>query len=102
MVTVGCMATTDALADPLASALAPLLTVPLVELYAVLWRLGVVEVVRADRSSARLDASAALAVLLAAHRQGGLSRPPRRWQRSPSPAPVPTPPDQAACSQAAG
>ncbi|WP_252159481.1 Rv1535 domain-containing protein, partial [Mycobacterium tuberculosis] len=35
---------TDALADPLASSFALLLTVPLLELYAVLWRVGVVEV----------------------------------------------------------
>ncbi|XEC49122.1 hypothetical protein ROJ27_00454 [Mycobacterium tuberculosis variant bovis] len=44
-VTVGGMSTrTDALADPLASSFALLLTVPLLELYAVLWRVGVVEV----------------------------------------------------------
>ncbi|OPE47881.1 hypothetical protein BST27_24645 [Mycobacterium intermedium] len=39
------MATTDALADPLVSSLAALLSVPLTELYALLWRVGVVEIV---------------------------------------------------------
>ncbi|NKE41289.1 hypothetical protein FVP45_13460, partial [Mycobacterium tuberculosis] len=42
---------TDALADPLASSFALLLTVPLLELYAVLWRVGVVEVRGAHRGT---------------------------------------------------
>ncbi|MGH3577178.1 MAG: Rv1535 domain-containing protein, partial [Mycobacterium sp.] len=36
------MSTTDALADPLAEAVGLLLTAPVVELYAVLWRVGLV------------------------------------------------------------
>jgi hypothetical protein len=36
---------TDVLVDPLASALARLLTMPLQQLYALLWRAGVVEIV---------------------------------------------------------
>ncbi|WP_375486697.1 Rv1535 domain-containing protein [uncultured Mycobacterium sp.] len=96
------MATTDALADPLVSALGALLTVPLVHLYAVAWRLGVVDVVKTDRSSAEPESTAALAALLADQRQGGSAHRPRRSRRSPNPAPAPTQPDQAAYSQAAG
>jgi len=49
-VTVGGMSTKDALADPLASTFASVLTVPLLELYALLWRVGVVEVREVDSS----------------------------------------------------
>ncbi|WP_371868989.1 Rv1535 domain-containing protein [Mycobacterium botniense] len=38
------MPTTDALADPLARVLAQLLIAPFLQLYAVLWRLGLVEI----------------------------------------------------------
>ena len=38
------MKTTEVLAEPLAEATATALTVPIVELYAVLWRAGVLEV----------------------------------------------------------
>ncbi|CAJ1510131.1 Rv1535 domain-containing protein [[Mycobacterium] holstebronense] len=38
------MRTTQVLAEPLADATAALLTVPMVELYAVLWRAGLLEV----------------------------------------------------------
>ncbi|WP_349256703.1 Rv1535 domain-containing protein [Mycobacterium sp.] len=96
------MATTDALADPLVSALGALLTVPLVHLYAVAWRHGVVDVVKSDRSSAQPESTAALALLLADQRQGGSAHPPRRSRRSPNPAPEPTRSDRAVYSQAAG
>jgi hypothetical protein len=63
------MSTTDAGSDPLAAALGALLTVPLRELYAVLWRVGVVEIVRnrrcPDRSAAEFAASAAATPLSA-------------------------------------
>jgi hypothetical protein len=39
------MSSTDALSEPLAAALGAVLTVPVVELYAALWRIGVVEIV---------------------------------------------------------
>ncbi|MEB3048408.1 Rv1535 domain-containing protein [Mycolicibacter sp. MYC123] len=38
------MRTTEVLADPLIDAVAVILTVPAVELYALLWRAGVIEV----------------------------------------------------------
>ncbi|WP_292981228.1 Rv1535 domain-containing protein [Mycobacterium sp.] len=47
------MSTTDSLADPLGGAVAGLLTVPLTQLYAVLWRLGAVEVVATRSGSNR-------------------------------------------------
>ena len=43
---------TDALADPLAVALGLALTPPMIELYAVLWRAGVLEVRARDQASA--------------------------------------------------
>jgi hypothetical protein len=68
-VTVLCMSATDSLADPLAIALARVLTVPLVQVYAVLWRLGVVEVLETDRASMRLSLHVALAQMNVYHRQ---------------------------------
>jgi hypothetical protein len=43
-VNVRFMSTTGSLADPLVSSIASVLRVPLVELYALLWRVGVVEI----------------------------------------------------------
>jgi len=45
------MSTTDALADPMTSTVASVLAVPLRQLYALLWRAGVVEIVETDRMS---------------------------------------------------
>jgi hypothetical protein len=42
------MSTTDALADPIISPFTRVLSVPLVELYALLWRVGVVQIVPTD------------------------------------------------------
>jgi len=42
------MSRTDSLADPIISPIARVLSVPLVELYALLWRAGVVRIVAAD------------------------------------------------------
>ncbi|MDI3312877.1 MAG: Rv1535 domain-containing protein [Mycobacterium sp.] len=44
---------TDALTDQLPQVLAPVLTVPLIQLYAVLWRVGVVEIVKTRPASRR-------------------------------------------------
>jgi hypothetical protein len=62
------MSTTDALADPLSQALALLLTEPLIEMYAVLWRLGVVEIVETRRASSGLRARSAVLVRMYAYR----------------------------------
>jgi hypothetical protein len=43
------MSTTDFLADPIISPLAAVLSVPLFELYALLWRAGVVQIVERDQ-----------------------------------------------------
>ncbi|MGA7053947.1 MAG: Rv1535 domain-containing protein [Mycobacterium sp.] len=45
------MSTTNSLADPIISPIARVLSVPLVELYALLWRVGVVQIVAADGKS---------------------------------------------------
>jgi hypothetical protein len=45
---VGLMPTTESLADPKISPFARVLSVPLVELYALLWRVGVVQIVPTD------------------------------------------------------
>ncbi|HZC09862.1 MAG TPA: Rv1535 domain-containing protein [Mycobacterium sp.] len=89
--------TTDSLADPLASGAAGLLAIPLIELYAVLWRLGLVEV-QADRTAHRrlptpMDVYC---------RARGLRRQPRRSQPRLSPAPAPSRPGRSGYSQEAG
>jgi hypothetical protein len=50
------MSTTDAMSDPLAAALGAVLTVPVRQLYAVLWRVGVVQIVPTRRPADRLTA----------------------------------------------
>ncbi|MCV7031248.1 Rv1535 domain-containing protein [Mycobacterium sherrisii] len=45
--------TTDALADPIVASLASVLSVPLFELYALLWRAGIVQIVEPDRRHRR-------------------------------------------------
>ena len=52
------MTTTDALRDPLASSFAGLLRGPLTELYAVLWRVGVLDVVVRDQAPRRVSVGA--------------------------------------------
>jgi hypothetical protein len=63
------MSTTDALAealaDPLAAALAVALTPPVIELYAVLWRFGFVEILQTRSMSYRASTQLRLAVALA-------------------------------------
>jgi hypothetical protein len=47
------MSTTDSLADPIFSSVASVLRVPLLELYALLWRVGIVDIVQHDRTHRR-------------------------------------------------
>jgi hypothetical protein len=47
------MSTTDSLADQKISPFARVLSVPLVELYALLWRVGVVQIVAADGTTSQ-------------------------------------------------
>lgn len=44
------MSTTDVTGDPLLAPFAALLRVPLIQLYAVLWRFGIVDVAHRDRT----------------------------------------------------
>src|SRR5258708_39741402 len=102
------MSTTDALADPLVSSFASVLTVPLLELYALLWRVGVVEVREPDsaRRAARKYAA------LVAHDLGApicpdpsahdSEQPSRRSRRPVPPGPGPTRAGRSGCSQAVG
>ncbi|HTQ16870.1 Rv1535 domain-containing protein [Mycobacterium sp.] len=77
------MSTNDRLADPLISPIASILRAPLLELYALLWRAGVVEIVekdpaarghrghRARRASERQPAAAAAGSAAAPDRRHG-------------------------------
>src|ERR1700761_9187265 len=87
----------DSLADPLASGAAGLLAIPLIELYAVLWRLGLVQV-RTDRTIGRRIPTPMDVYC----RARGLRRQPRRSPPRLSPAPAPTRSGRAGYSQAAG
>ncbi|MDM4138619.1 MULTISPECIES: Rv1535 domain-containing protein [Mycobacterium] len=53
---------TDTGGDPLVSSFASVLRVPLVELYALLWRVGVVEIRHSDRAPRRGAVSPSRAV----------------------------------------
>ncbi|UMB72469.1 Rv1535 domain-containing protein [Mycobacterium paraterrae] len=85
------MSTTDALADPLGGAVAGLLTVPLTQLYAALWRLGAVEVVSTRSDPSRSDS-----------RTPGPRRPQPQSQPRLSPAPAPRRAGRAEYSRATG
>ncbi|MGZ4512439.1 MAG: Rv1535 domain-containing protein, partial [Mycobacterium sp.] len=82
---------TDTGGDPLVSSIALVLKVPLLELYALLWRVGVVEVDRPQRAHRLIcpDSSA--------HDSERLSR---RSPRQRIPAPAPSRLDPAVCSRA--
>ncbi|WP_264020610.1 Rv1535 domain-containing protein [Mycobacterium saskatchewanense] len=89
----------DSVTDPLASSIASVLRVPLVELYALLWRVGVVDV--------RRDGRARPAAVAACPNCSSVPTPgsQRRSRPSPqprSPGPAPTRPDRAAYSRATG
>jgi len=53
------MSTTKSVADQIVSSLASVLSVPLHELYALLWRVGVVQIVEPDQSTRTRKARAA-------------------------------------------
>ncbi|MGB7144244.1 Rv1535 domain-containing protein [Mycobacterium sp.] len=92
------MSTMEVPADPLGEAVAGLLTVPLRQLYAVLWRFGAVEVMATRPTpDPRIPAPAA-----AYPRERGSRRPPRRSQPRLSPAPAPRRAGREACSRAVG
>ncbi|WP_249026123.1 Rv1535 domain-containing protein [Mycobacterium lacus] len=103
------MTRTDAQADPLVSTIALLLTVPLREFYALLWRVGVVEVretVPAKRRPARTISSSAAGgrkVLVCPDPSAHESQWPLRWSRqSRLLGPVPSRAVRVGCSPAAG
>ncbi|MFZ0715905.1 Rv1535 domain-containing protein, partial [Mycobacterium sp.] len=81
------MSTTDSLADPLGGAVAGLLTVPLIQLYAVLWRVGAVDVVGTRSESDRSESTGRPRAPRGAYlRTRGSRRPSRRSQPRLSPA----------------
>ncbi|WP_425271240.1 Rv1535 domain-containing protein [Mycobacterium gastri] len=104
------MSTTDALADPLVSSIAAVLSVPLRELYALLWRVGFVEVVErkpaprrvSGAHSARVPTGPMDPVRHPYCPECGSERPSRRSRRRPTPGPVPTRPGRAECNRVAG
>ncbi|WP_245848831.1 Rv1535 domain-containing protein [Mycobacterium palustre] len=85
----------DLRADPLASSIAFVLRVPLIELYALLWRVGVLEIRPAPARAAACSACPN-------RRKPGSARQSRPSPRRRHPAPVPSRPDPAECSRAAG
>jgi hypothetical protein len=99
-VTVGYMTTTDQPADPLASSFAVLLRGPLTELYALLWRAGVLEVgAKTDRAPRRAPENSDLMI----DSLGSGSAPPaQRSRQRRQPGPVPTRPGGAPHNRAAG
>ncbi|WP_253851542.1 Rv1535 domain-containing protein [Mycobacterium sp. 1423905.2] len=94
------MSTTDAPADPLVSSFAALLSVPLRELYALLWRAGVVEIVKPDPREYPTQVVADS--LGPDFPERGSVPPPRRSRRQPTPGPEPTRPARSAYSRATG
>ncbi|MGO9380714.1 MAG: Rv1535 domain-containing protein [Mycobacterium sp.] len=100
------MSTKESVGDPLVSSIASVLKVPLVELYALLWRVGVVEIRHRDRTPHRSSrAYQARTVLcptcpnLRRHESERLSRRPA--QRRPI-EPAPNRADPAVCGRAIG
>ncbi|WP_293322190.1 Rv1535 domain-containing protein [Mycobacterium sp.] len=102
------MSTTDPVADPLVSSIALVLRVPLVELYALLWRVGVVEIRETDRARRRSARSSQVVVACAPCAAcPNLPKPgsERLSRRSPQRRPrelAPSRPDPAVCSRATG
>ncbi|WP_267891360.1 Rv1535 domain-containing protein [Mycobacterium shinjukuense] len=101
------MTRTDAQADPLVSSIAWLLTVPLRELYALLWRVGVVEVHGTEPAAHRRPAgkppSSAARRRTCPDPSAHASQWPPRWSRqSRTLDPGPSPAVRAGCSRAAG
>ena len=98
-VTVECMSTKDALADQLSEAVAGFLTVPLMELYALLWRAGAVQVV-VDPPRRPIRGCQLQWTLICEY--AGRDGHRERSQPRLSPAPVPSRAGRAACSRAVG
>uniref|UniRef100_UPI0037C7869B Rv1535 domain-containing protein n=1 Tax=Mycobacterium simulans TaxID=627089 RepID=UPI0037C7869B len=101
------MTRTDAQSDPLVSSIAVLLTVPLRELYAVLWRVGVVEVRETDpakrRPAGNLAAPGGFQGRICPDPSAHDSGWPLRWsQQSRLLGPVPSRAVRAGCSRAVG
>ncbi|HEU4361069.1 MAG TPA: Rv1535 domain-containing protein [Mycobacterium sp.] len=92
---------TDPPPDPRVSVLARLLTVPVQQAYALLWRVGVVQVLRTKHEDrVRRDPSTPTA---GADLPAGESLlPPPGWRLQPSRFPAPSPADPPECSQATG
>ncbi|WP_096866341.1 Rv1535 domain-containing protein [Mycobacterium interjectum] len=95
---------TDLGGDPLVSSIASVLKVPLVELYALLWRVGVVEIRHSDRTAHRSSrmsrvVSGPVCPDPAVHGSEFLSR----WSPPPRlPGPEPTRQGRSAYSRAVG
>ncbi|WP_249262742.1 Rv1535 domain-containing protein [Mycobacterium bohemicum] len=96
----------DPAADPLVSSIASVLRVPLLELYALLWRVGVVDIRQSNRARRRCATGQRVVVAacptcpnFAKHRSAPQSR---RSPRLLSPEPVSTQGALAVCSQATG
>ncbi|WP_255363126.1 Rv1535 domain-containing protein [Mycobacterium sp. 1245805.9] len=98
------MSTTDSVSDPLVSSIALVLKVPLVQLYALLWRAGVVEIRHSDPTTHRSSRQALVAACAGCpnHPKPGSERLSRRSPRRRPPEPVPSRGDQAVCSRATG
>ncbi|HTY35278.1 Rv1535 domain-containing protein [Mycobacterium sp.] len=100
---------TDPGGDPLVSSIALVLRVPLLELYALLWRVGIVEIRhpgrRAQRSAGVRQVRVAVCPAGAAcpnRPRHGSERLPRRSPQRRPPEPVPSRQDPAVCSRAIG
>nr|WP_249026287.1 Rv1535 domain-containing protein [Mycobacterium parmense] len=94
------MSTTEN-ADPLVSSIASVLRVPLVELYALLWRVGVVDVRQPRRPKAPRPAVVACPNCSTPPQRGSGHRSPQSPRRLP-PEPVPSRPAPAGYSRATG
>ncbi|WP_236971375.1 Rv1535 domain-containing protein [Mycobacterium haemophilum] len=90
------MSSTDGLADPLVSSVARVLNVPLLQLYALLWRVGVVQIVQTDRVRV---SRGMMCPDPSAH---CLEQPRQQLRQQRLPGPAPTPAGPAECSRVAG
>ncbi|WP_241523497.1 Rv1535 domain-containing protein [Mycobacterium sp. IEC1808] len=98
------MSTTDSVSDPLVSSIALVLKVPLVQLYALLWRAGVVEIRHSDRTAHRSSRQVLVAACAGCPNRPKTGSEPlsRQSPRRRRPELVPSRPDQAVCSRATG
>nr|WP_245847322.1 Rv1535 domain-containing protein [Mycobacterium szulgai] len=89
------MSRTDVQPDPLVSSFAAVLSVPLREIYAVLWRVGLVEIVSADPAPHRAPGRRVFP-------ERDSERPSRPSRQRRNPAPAPSRPDLSGYSRATG